>query len=50
MEADCIIDVADFQSALDAADKARKSGDVGLTRQEYGKALSLYHGDLMPGC
>jgi DNA-binding SARP family transcriptional activator len=45
---DCELDVAAFETAADAAAKARAAGDDAAFRQAAATAVGLYRGELMP--
>jgi predicted ATPase/DNA-binding SARP family transcriptional activator len=45
-----VLDVADFQAALAEAKRAEQAGEQATARQALERAVTLYQGDLMPGC
>ena len=49
-EASLAVDIADFQLALERADRAEKAGNSAAERTALEEALALYNGDLVPGC
>jgi DNA-binding SARP family transcriptional activator/predicted negative regulator of RcsB-dependent stress response len=44
------LDVADFEAALEKANKAEAAGQPEALRQNLEYAISLYHGELLPSC
>lgn len=49
-EAPWILDLAEFESALAAAEKARKAGDSPAAEAALRRASDIYAGDLLPSC
>lgn len=45
-----VIDVEQFENALRQAEAAKRSGDMLSLRQTLERAVSLYQGELLPGC
>ncbi|HEX9784865.1 MAG TPA: BTAD domain-containing putative transcriptional regulator [Opitutaceae bacterium] len=46
----CLLDVAEFESALEESDEALRRGDQLVGRMALERAADLYEGDLLPGC
>jgi non-specific serine/threonine protein kinase len=44
------LDVADLKQAITEADQAEQAGDLAKVRASLEQAVSLYQGDLLPGC
>jgi predicted ATPase/DNA-binding SARP family transcriptional activator/transcriptional regulator with XRE-family HTH domain len=45
-----VLDVGDFEAALTQAERAERAGDSRLLQAALEQAVSLYQGDLLPGC
>jgi DNA-binding SARP family transcriptional activator len=46
----CVLDVADFEKAVDQADSARTAGNQAVVRTALEEAVALYRGNLLPSC
>jgi len=44
------LDVAEVERALAQAEAAERTGDHGMLRRAFERAVALYQGDLLPGC
>ncbi len=46
----CAMDVQEFEQAVSKAEQAELIGDHAMLRRALDKAMTLYRGDLLPGC